>query len=158
MSRGDILMNSIKTFYSDQYNSTILKDILYKRKGISLRYLEWFITNFSKKHDISYVKNDGKIFTVHCSYKATLNGYSKKLFDPFCRKDKIEFQIPGTEDAPIKTTIAQLNFIKWCITNNIITHIENNPKKYLQYTSALEKSPIASLDTPQLPSTLPSEF
>ena len=48
MSRSETLLNSVNQFYSDNKNSEILKDILEKRSGISLRNLEWFITNYSK--------------------------------------------------------------------------------------------------------------
>ena len=72
-----------------------------------------------------YKTIDGKIFSVHCAYKSTLDGYSKKLFDPFCRSDKISYKIPGTTDE-INTTVAQLNFIKWCIKNGIISYIKEH--------------------------------
>jgi len=69
--------------------------------------------------------NDGKIFTVHCAYKSSLDGYSKKLFDPFCRAEKFAYTVPGTSHE-IHTTLAQLNFIKWCIKNNIVDYISDN--------------------------------
>ena len=103
--------------------------VLDKSTGISLRNLEWFITNYAKKNNTSYKTNDGKLFTVHCAYKSSLDGYSKKLFDPFCRSEKFTYKIPSTSHE-IQTTLAQLNFIKWCIKNNIIDYISDN-KKYL---------------------------
>lgn len=125
MSRSQTLLTAVNQFYSDSKNSEILKDILDKKSGISLRNLEWFITNYSKNKNVSYTTRGGKMFSVHCAYKSSLDGYSKKLFDPFCRSNKFEFTIPGTDDTII-TTVAQLNFIKWCITNNIIDYIKNN--------------------------------
>lgn len=118
-SKSDILLSSVTKFFENEKNSSILTDILEKRQGVSLRHLEWFITNYSKKKEVTYKTNDGKTFSVHCSYKSTLDGYSKKFFDPFCRKNKIQFTIPNT-DKEIQTTVAQLNFIKWCISNDII--------------------------------------
>jgi len=100
-------------------------ELLNKTGGISLRNLEWFITNYSKKTNLSYETKNGKMFSVHCAYKSSLDGYSKKLFDPFCRSSKIMYTIPGT-DQRVNTTVAQLNFIKWCITNNILDYIRNN--------------------------------
>jgi hypothetical protein len=123
MSRSDILLEFIKNFYSDAKNSGYLIDILEHRKGISLRNLEWFITDYSKKKNLTYTTNDGKSFTVHCAYKSSLDGYSKKLFDPFCRTEKFEYEIPNSKGVKIHTTVAQLNFIKWCIQNNIIDYI-----------------------------------
>ena len=125
MSKSDILLTSINHFYGDTENKTMLKSILDKSSGISLRNLEWFITNYAKKNNLTYTTSNGKLFTVHCAYKSTLDGYSKKLFDPFCRSEKISYTIPGTDDE-ISTTVAQLNFIKWCIKNKVIDYISNN--------------------------------
>jgi len=128
MSKSGILLTSINAFYNQEENRTKLLNILDKSSGISLRNLEWFITNYSKKNNISYTTNDGKYFTVHCAYKSSLDGYSKKLFDPFCRSEKFAYTIPGTSHE-IHTTLAQLNFIKWCIRNNIIDYIRDNKTK-----------------------------
>ena len=125
MSKSDILLTSINHFYDDTENKTMLKSILDKSSGISLRNLDWFITNYAKKNNMTYTTSNGKLFTVHCAYKSTLDGYSKKLFDPFCRSEKISYTIPGTDDE-ISTTVAQLNFIKWCIKNKVIDYISNN--------------------------------
>ena len=125
MSKSGILLTSINSFYNQEENRTKLLNILDKSSGISLRNLEWFITNYSKKNNISYTTKDGKYFTVHCAYKSSLDGYSKKLFDPFCRSKKFAYTVPGTSHE-IQTTLAQLNFIKWCIKNNIIDYIKDN--------------------------------
>ena len=128
MSRTDVLKASVETFYTDPKNSDVLCDILEKKSGISLRNLEWFITNYSKQRNLSFVTPEGRKFTVHCSYKSTLDGYSKKLFDPFCRAEKINFKIPNTEKN-IKTTVAQLNFIRWCIKNSIIDYLREHKEE-----------------------------
>lgn len=125
MNKSDILLSSINTFYAEPENRTTLMELLNKSGGISLRNLEWFITNYSKKNNLAYTTSDGKIFSVHCAYKSSLDGYSKKLFDPFCRSEKIMYTVPGT-DEEIYTTVAQLNFIKWCIRNNIVEYIRKN--------------------------------
>ena len=127
MSRSDLLLESVKEFYSVDIHSKYLEDILDKKNGLSLRNIEWFITNYSKKTNLSYKMSNGKQFTVHCAYKSSLDGYSKKLFDPFCRTEKFEFKIPNT-NTTIHTTVAQLNFIKWCIKNNIINYLLDNKK------------------------------
>lgn len=122
MDKSTILLSSINNFYTVPENRATLIELLNKSGGISLRNLEWFITNYSKKHNLSYETNDGRIFSVHCAYKSSLDGYSKKLFDPFCRADKIVYNVPGTTDE-IHTTVAQLNFIRWCIRNKIVDYI-----------------------------------
>jgi len=125
MNRSNVLLTSINEFYGIHENRDILTQILNKSGGISLRNLEWFITNYSKKNNLTYKTCDGKLFSVHVAYKSSLDGYSKKLFDPFCRADKITYNIPGTANE-INTTVAQLNFIRWCIKNNIIDYIKDH--------------------------------
>ncbi len=135
MSRSDILRRSIEDFYSEPMNKETLIDILERKdSGISLRQIEWFITSYSRKNQTSYVSSDGKIFAVHSSYKSSLDGYSKKLFDPFCRTAKIDFTIPGT-DRTVKTTLAQLNFLKWCQQKGVIDYMRQH-KDSLKRTAA----------------------
>ena len=61
MSKSDILLTSINNFYSEEDNRSKLLNILDKTGGISLRNLEWFITNYAKKNHTSYKTSDGKI-------------------------------------------------------------------------------------------------
>jgi hypothetical protein len=129
-NKSATLLKSIQDFYSKEENSKCLVDVLEKRNGISLRNIEWFITTHSKKNNFSYVTKSGKKFIVHCAYKSSLDGYSKKLFDPFCRTEKIDFDVPKSE-TKLKTTVAQLNFIKWCIQNEIIDYLVENKKSLM---------------------------
>jgi len=128
MSKADLLLTSIRKFYDEPPNGQMLLDILQHRRGISLRNLEYFVTNYAKETNLSYTTG-GKLFTVHLAYKSSLDGYSKKLFDPFCRTERIQFEVLGQE---VTTTVAQLNFIRWCITNDIILQLgskgQKNPK------------------------------
>lgn len=117
-----LLLNTLRDFYKTPEHTDKLYDILNRKNGISLRTLEWFIINYSKTNNVTYTTSHGKKFSVHVAYKASLDGYSKKFFDPFCRTRRIEFD---TEKyGKITTTVAQLNFIKWCIVNNIIDYIK----------------------------------
>jgi hypothetical protein len=122
MSKEQTLLKSLSGFYSDTGNLSILKSIIHKTDNVSLRSIEWFVTNHSKKNKVSYTTKNGKKFIVHMAYKSSLDGYSKKLFDPFCRTNRIEFN-------DITTTVAQLNFIKWCIEHDIIEYIKSNITK-----------------------------
>ena len=115
--RSELLLESLSRFYEDPENFEKLKDILTtKTQGISLRNLEWFVTNYAKNRHLTYDSPSGRPFTVHVAYKSSLDGYSKKLFDPFCRTERIEFQ-------GLTTTVAQLNFVKFCIVNGIIDYM-----------------------------------
>lgn len=121
MSKSDLLFTALDKFYSEQDNANHLLDVLHHRKGVSLRNLEWFVTNYSKSKNLTYTTPSGKTFTVHVAYKSSLDGYSKKLFDPFCRTERLMYKLPSGDE--VTTTVAQLNFIRWCITNGIIEYL-----------------------------------
>jgi hypothetical protein len=117
MSKDSILLDSIKEFFAEKKNSDILEQLLIKKSGVSLRRIEKYVT----QSNITYTTN-GRPFVVHISYKASLDGYSKKYFDPFCRTERIQFDVNGYS---LTTTLAQLNFVKWCISNDILHHMQN---------------------------------
>ena len=123
MDRTGLLLQSIDKFYKNEKNADVLSDILESKNNISLRTIEWFITNYSKKKNVTYQSGDSQ-FSVHLAYKSSLSGYSKKLFDPFCRTKRMMYDIPG--HGKIETTVAQLNFLRWCIQHDIINYIDKN--------------------------------
>jgi len=124
ISKLDLLMTSLSKFYSDEKNINILLPIVQGCSKISLRVLDWFVTNYCKKHNtvINYEKeNKQKKLIVHLDYKNQLKAYSKKNFDPFCRRERINF-IYG-KGCELLTTVGQLNFFRWAIENYIIDYI-----------------------------------
>ena len=136
---SNILLNSLKEFYEIKENKAQLFEILNNTNHISLRIIDWFVTNYSKKYNTSYFMNSKKLldeddiikdnikqFNVYYSYKTQLKSYSKKKFDPFCRRDRIEFTI-GEEK--VISTIGQLNFFKWAINNLILDYIKIHYKE-----------------------------
>lgn len=132
MSKCTLLLDSLSRFFDVPRHREQLLDILEHRKGISLRNLEWFVTNYCKEKQVTYMTPSGKQFTVHVAYKSSLDGYSKKLFDPFCRTERIQF-------LGLTTTVGQLNFIRWCIVNNIIEYMSSSgvlKKRSHEYTDA----------------------
>lgn len=126
-SKQDLLLESISSFFlNNRSNVDLLLEII-EGKYTSLRLIDWFVTNYSKKHNISYNnKEKNENFKVYTSYKSQLKSYSKKQFDPFNRTERINFYYE--KDKFITTTIGQLNFFRWAIQNNIIDYIHNNCK------------------------------
>jgi hypothetical protein len=106
-----------------------MMNIINGESKISLRIVDWFVTNFAKKYYTVYdFKNtngqDVTRFKVYNDYKLKLKAYSKRRFDPFCRWERIS--IPYENDTYMETTIGQLNFFKWAIDNCIVDYIEKN--------------------------------
>lgn len=121
--KQDLLMASLQNFYIQQKNITTLLDILQNDSKISLRIIDWFATNYSKKNNTNYMVNNTQ-FIVYISYKLQLKGYSKKQFDPFCRRERINFYYTNKDF--IVTTVGQLNFFRWAIKNKVITYIQKH--------------------------------
>ena len=111
-------------FYKNNDNINNMLDIINGKKIVSLRIIDWFVTNYSKKNFTIITKNNGVRLKVFNSYKLNLKAYSKKKFDPFCRWDRIN--IPYKNNLSIQTTIGQLNFFKWALENEIIDYINDN--------------------------------
>ena len=129
--KQDILMDALIEYYNKKEHIDKLLDIFKETSPISLRVIDWFVTNYSKKNKITFMINNNfyknKLFTVHDEYKQQLKGYSKKQFDPFCRRNRIKFYY--NENNYILTTVGQLNFFRWANENNIIEYIKNNLKE-----------------------------
>ena len=125
--KQDLLMSSLSSFFNNKINIDKIMPIINGKSPISLRILDWFVTNYAKKNNIAYnIETDGIVrkFIVHSNYKSQLKAYSKKLFDPFCRRERISFIDHYNNE--ITTTAGQLNFFRWVIENNIIEYILEN--------------------------------
>ena len=138
-SKQTLLIIPITKFFTNKYNLDKLINILSGESVISLRLIDWFVTNYCKKNntifDKSYYeakrqgidtsgieKNFDNMIIVHSNYKGQLKECSKKQFDPFCRRSRVRFYY-----GPRKyflTTVGQLNFFKWAIENYIVDYIE----------------------------------
>lgn len=124
-NQNELLLSKLRGFYEkDDYKELDrILNILNGESTISLRILDWFVTNYAKQKYVVYDLKEGGRFKVYNDYKLKLKAYSKKRFDPFCRWDKI--MIPYRNNQSIQTTIGQLNFFKWVLENNIIDFIES---------------------------------
>ena len=128
-TQNDLLLGFISFYYKDKENLEKMLSIINGDSSISLRIVDWFVTNYAKQKFTQYnIEKDGSCtrFKVYNDYKLRLKAYSKRRFDPFCRWDRIT--IPYGDNSMIQTTIGQLNFFKWAIENDVITYITENYK------------------------------
>lgn len=126
-SKKDLLMQSLITFFSNKINLDKVIPIITGDSVISLRILDWFVTNFSKKKNVHYQNTFNDIiknFIVYLDYKSQLKAYSKKQFDPFCRRERIT--LIDNDGNELITTVGQLNFFRWALENDIINYIIEN--------------------------------
>lgn len=125
----DLLMVSLSNFYNNKNTINKILPIITPTNNnrISLRLIDWFVTNYSKKNNtIINKKKDNNIthFNVYLSYRSQLKAYSKQLFDSFRRRDRITFFYDV--DKSIETTIGQLNMFRWILQNDILEYIQSN--------------------------------
>jgi hypothetical protein len=120
-------MQSLINFFTNRENLDQIIPIITGKSKISLRILDWFVTNYSKKNNIHYqitINDKIKNFIVYLDYKSQLKAYNKKTFDPFCRRERISFI--DHDNNELITTVGQLNFFRWAIENNILEYIREN--------------------------------
>jgi hypothetical protein len=113
------VLHRLEKFYAEGERLATLQSVLGGKTPISLRILDWFVTNYSKQNNISYVTSAGKHVIVHLTYKSRLKAYSKKMFDPFCRWNRINFH-------GLSTTVGQLNFFVWVMEDGILEYIQDH--------------------------------
>lgn len=125
-TKEGILCRSLMQFFRDPENVKTIVPILTEMSPVSLRVLDWFVTNFCKDHTKLIVKDPiMKDLNVYSSYKSQLKAFNKKLFDPFCRlhSNVRKFRFYYDQDRYIVTTTGQLNFFKWAIESHVIEYI-----------------------------------
>ena len=126
---NDILMVALSRYYSQKGNVARLLPFINGKSTISLRLIDWFVTNYAKKHNtvIAQTMNGNLMhLNVYLSYRAQIKAYSKQQFDPFRRRDRVIFYYDV--DKSIETTVGQLNFFRWMLQNNIIDYVTSNAK------------------------------
>jgi len=124
VTQNTVLLDKLMLFYEKDNNLDNMLNIINGKSNISLRIVDWFATNYSKQYYVTYATKNDPRFKVYVDYKLCLKAWSKRRFDPFCRRERII--IPYKENQHIQTTIGQLNFFKWAFDNQIIAYIQEH--------------------------------
>ena len=117
-SKASKLLISLKTYYKDPKRLQVLMNIISNSSDVSLRLIDWLVTNYSKSQNVVYEVGN-KPFHLHQNYKNMLKAYSKKMFDPFRRHNRLYLDVQG---GVFETTVAQLTFFKWAIEHKVIKY------------------------------------
>jgi hypothetical protein len=131
--RSQKILTSLMKYYSDHEKLNLMQRIISAQSSsnkMSLRLVDWLVTNYSKSHNVVYYVNKMP-FNMHQSYKNMLRAYSKKLFDPFRRHKRVYLNGGDTQSNTIgvvETTVAQLTFFKWAIENDVLKYAYENRK------------------------------
>lgn len=118
-SQEMIVIKNFESFFYQSNNYEILLNFLQNQNKISLRVIDYFLTNYCQNNKVMLDK-----FNVYQSYKIQLKNFHKKYFDPCSRGLRVPFFYQ--KDKCILTTICQLNFFKWFIENKIDKYVLEN--------------------------------
>ena len=122
--KEDLLMKQLTQYFNNIKNINYMIPIIQSTSKISLRMIDWFITNYAKSKNIRYISNNSN-FRVHHNYKSQLKAYSKKRFDPFCRRERIAFQYNF------------LNIENICDNNNKLVYIYSNENMFINESNII---------------------
>lgn len=118
-SKEQLVLHRLSAFYGNHRHLSRVRDIISGESKLSLRLIDWLVTNYAKKYNVSYVVDSGRHVIVYLAYKAHLKAYSKKMFDPFCRWKRIQF-------LGMNTTVGQLNFFEWAIQDGVLDYLDEH--------------------------------
>ena len=78
VTQNDLLLKNLKDFYNKDDRIDIMLRVINGESKISLRIVDWFVTNYAKEKYIVYSLENDKRIKVYDSYKLNLRAYSKK--------------------------------------------------------------------------------
>ena len=132
-----------------------LAELVDGNTAISLRLLDWFVTHYSKEHNVTYwlmgpgqelsetfvqhgpqgpsAGSPPRKINVYLEYRSQLRAFSKHAFDPFRRHNRISFVVASSPLRTIDTTVGQMNFFRWAIQSRVIEYV-------LKHLTAIEDS------------------
>lgn len=139
----ELLLSSLSSFYEKNDNYLqILKTIIDCKHQLSLRMIDWLVTNYAKNNNMIYWislnddeiyeklpennSNNYKMINLYLDYRSQLKSFKKINFDSFRRHDRISYI--SSKGTTIETTIGQLNFFKWAFNNRVINYALMNEK------------------------------
>ena len=113
------VVRRLETTFTDIFATDTLIPLLTQTSLISLRALDWLVTNFSKKYNIVCSGKNNTLFNIYHGYKVALSHFRRRNFDPFRRRDRIYIEVDSIR---YETTVGQCNFLHWAVTHGVFTY------------------------------------
>lgn len=122
--KDEVLLNSVLVWFNEEESRVqTFSDIVHHKNGLSLRIIDWLITNFTKSFSVA-IESDGLPRNLRKDYHKNLTAHNKKNFDPFARRRRINIVLFGKEKRV--STIGQLNFFRWFLSKNLVGFLLEN--------------------------------
>ena len=117
------ILHLLKNFYTEDVIKTVLLPLLDQSSPISLRALDWLVTNYSKKFNVICTTKSGDMFNIHQGYRTALNMNRRRNFDPFRRRLRLNVVY---SDGSVESTVGQLNFLHWAYQQGVFEYLDAN--------------------------------
>ena len=115
------LLRFLEKEYTDSIAREVLLPLITQTSPVSLRALDWCVTNWSKQHNVvCSSQKPGQLINIHHSYRNMLYFWKRKLFDPFRRRSRIRVTIDGND---YETTLGQANFALWTHQTGVLAYV-----------------------------------
>jgi hypothetical protein len=115
-ARAEKRLQEVSGFYTDEVIMSLLIPVVTQTFDVSLRALDWFAVNFTKKNKILCKVDLGggrsDVINIFSHYRDQLRHWRRRMFDPFRRRERILFHHP-VDMTLLETTVGQLNFLMW---------------------------------------------
>ena len=125
-------LDTIKAFFDSERLKTVLLPIIAKEGDLSLRAIDWLVTNYAKKNPIIYKVTPPDcpevLVNIYRSYKSWLWNYKRKNFDPFRRGNRIFFTRGENDTVVYESTVGQLNFFYWAARYGVLDYAQSHIK------------------------------
>lgn len=110
---------SLRQWYAaDVTREETLEEIVSGRAGVSLRVIDWFVTNYSARNPVAYDRG-GRVVAVNADYKEALRCFHKAGFDSFKRRGIGVDGAGGEEEGELR----QRNFFRWAIEKGVVDYV-----------------------------------
>ncbi len=119
---GTLLSEQLTVEWADK----ILIPIISGAHPVSIRIMDWYVTNYTLAHGTHYMwtnpkSKERRMFSVHLEYGTTLNSKGRLLFDPFRRGPRV--MLSGSNGMVHESTLGQLFFWSWATRYRVLEEL-----------------------------------
>lgn len=115
----------------------IVGDAIDGESIVSLRMLDWLVTNYAKRRALCVTTTAGKRVHVYEDYRAALATFRRRNFDPFCRSRRRTGQGETVDHCVVlreaerthSTSLGQLNFMIWAVQRGVLQYARQHAQQ-----------------------------
>lgn len=122
-------LREIHVFFDGPMLDRMLIPVVMQTYSVSLRLLDYTMTNWAKKTRVMSVMNtrSGPVpLNIFSLYKDWLHFYRRRGFDSFRRRERIYFEHTDGSGTVLESTVAQLNFLRWAEMYGIMEYVHKH--------------------------------